>query len=88
MAPPRIDEVPSSVAVTAIARQLAATYSDFVAESLPQPLAGLAERLSQEDRSDTALMLRVGGEIPSGSSIRQSGWPERTLGRSKEAKAP
>jgi hypothetical protein len=52
MALPRIDEVPSSVAVTAIARQLAATYSDFVAESLPQPLAGLAERLSQEDRSD------------------------------------
>ena len=52
MALPRIDEVPASVALGAVARQLEATYSDVVAESLPEPLAGLAERLSQEDRPD------------------------------------
>jgi hypothetical protein len=47
---PRINEVPSSVAFTAVARKLEATYSDVVAEGLPEPLAGLAERLSREDR--------------------------------------
>lgn len=47
---PRINEVPSSVAFTAVARKLEATYSDLVAEGLPEPLAGLAERLSREDR--------------------------------------
>ena len=47
---PRINEVPSSVAFTAVARKLEATYSDVVAEGLPEPLAGLAERLSWEDR--------------------------------------
>jgi len=49
---PRIDEVPASVAFTAVARQLEATYSNVMAEGLPEPLAGLAERLSQEDRPD------------------------------------
>jgi hypothetical protein len=52
MALPRIDEVPSSVAFTAVARQLEATYSNVMAEGLPEPLAGLAERLSQEERPD------------------------------------
>ena len=47
---PRINEVPSSVAFTAVARKLEETYSDVVAEGLPEPLAGLAERLSREDR--------------------------------------
>ena len=48
---PRIDKVPASVALTAVARQLEAN-SDVVAEGLPEPLAGLAERLNRVDRPD------------------------------------
>ena len=51
---PRINEVPSSVAFTAVARKLEASYSDLVAEGLPEPLALLAERLSQDDHPDAA----------------------------------
>jgi hypothetical protein len=49
---PRVDEVPASVALTAVARKLAATYSDVVAEGVPEHLASIAERVGrEEDRS-------------------------------------
>src|SRR5215203_6131362 len=87
---PRIDEVPSSVAFTAVARQLEATYSNVVAEGLPEPLAGLAERLSQDDPPDAA-----GGEGSSQAEARprsrvggRARWAGASEGRLRERTAP
>ena len=71
MALPRIDEVPASVALGAVARQLEATYSDVVAESLPEPLAGLAERLSREDCPDAERAGRPDAESVKGALERK-----------------
>src|SRR4051812_28187366 len=51
---PRVNEVPPvTVALTAVARQLAATYSEVVCESIPEPLESIAASLRIEERSPT-----------------------------------
>jgi hypothetical protein len=45
---PRINEVPISVTLTAVARKLEATYSDLVSDGVPEPLAVIVERLGRD----------------------------------------
>ena len=49
---PNVSEPPAIVALTAVARRLATTYSDVIDEEVPEALALIAQRLDRREGND------------------------------------